>query len=157
MQPVDLPAKIKIRKVLYALCHLPLCSYITSYFIMITHHVLCVSSWNSLRSNTCILIRSWQKLIHPRTENGFPIILSIWCFAESDQRWCWNQENSIPLQLLINNQYISIGSARIRASIRLYTLSHPRNDRDVTERAQWYTLQDASLMHQSRCSFLNAW
>ena len=38
----------------------------------------------------------------------------------------------------------------------IYTLSHPENDRDVTERAQGYTLQDASLMRQSRCSFLNA-
>ena len=26
-----------------------------------------------------------------------------------------------------------------------YTLSHPENDRDVTERAQGYTLQDASF------------
>ena len=32
-----------------------------------------------------------------------------------------------------------------------YTLSHPENDRDVTEHAQGYT------MRQSRCSFLNAW
>ena len=38
-----------------------------------------------------------------------------------------------------------------------YTLSHPENDCDVTERAQGYTLQDASFMRQSRCSFLNAW
>ena len=37
-----------------------------------------------------------------------------------------------------------------------YTLSHPENDRDVTERIQEYTLQDASFMRQSRCSFLNA-
>ena len=37
-----------------------------------------------------------------------------------------------------------------------YTLSHPENDRDVTERAQGYTQQDASFMRQSRCSFLNA-
>ena len=37
-----------------------------------------------------------------------------------------------------------------------YTLSHPENDRDVTERAQRYTLQEASLMRQSPCSFLNA-
>ena len=34
-----------------------------------------------------------------------------------------------------------------------YTLSHPENDRDVTQRAQGYTLQDASCMRQS---FLNA-
>ena len=34
-------------------------------------------------------------------------------------------------------------------------LSHPENDRDVTERVQEYTLQDASFMCQSRCSFLN--
>ena len=39
----------------------------------------------------------------------------------------------------------------------MYTLSHPEKDRDVTERAQGYTLQDASFMRQSsRCSFLNA-
>ena len=38
-----------------------------------------------------------------------------------------------------------------------YTLSHPENDRDVTERAQIYMLQDASLVHQSRWSFLNTW
>ena len=38
-----------------------------------------------------------------------------------------------------------------------YTLSHPENDRDVTERAQVYTLQDTSFIRQSRCSFLNAW
>ena len=36
----------------------------------------------------------------------------------------------------------------------IYTLSHPENDRDVTEHAQGYTLQDASFMRQSRCSFL---
>ena len=36
-----------------------------------------------------------------------------------------------------------------------YTLSHPENVRDVAERAQGYTLQDASFMHQSRCSLLN--
>ena len=36
-----------------------------------------------------------------------------------------------------------------------YTLSHPENERDVTERAQGYMLQDASFMRQSRCSFLN--
>ena len=39
---------------------------------------------------------------------------------------------------------------------RVYTLSHPENDRDVTERAQGYTVQDASFMRQSRCSCLNA-
>ena len=38
-----------------------------------------------------------------------------------------------------------------------YTLSHPENDRDFTERIQEYTLQDASFMRQSRCSFLNTW
>ena len=38
----------------------------------------------------------------------------------------------------------------------VYTLSHPENDRDVTERVQEYTLQYASFMRQSRCSFLNA-
>ena len=27
-----------------------------------------------------------------------------------------------------------------------YTLSHPENDRDATERAQGYTLQDASFI-----------
>ena len=32
-----------------------------------------------------------------------------------------------------------------------------RTPRDVTERAQGYTLQDASFMRQSRCSFLNVW
>ena len=40
---------------------------------------------------------------------------------------------------------------------RLYTLSHPENDHDVTERVQEYTLQDASFMRQYRCSFLNVW
>ena len=40
--------------------------------------------------------------------------------------------------------------------IHVYTLSHPENDRDITERAQGYTLQGASFMRQSRCSFLNA-
>ena len=34
--------------------------------------------------------------------------------------------------------------------------SHPENDRDVTDRVQEYTLQDASFMRQSWCSFLNA-
>ena len=38
-----------------------------------------------------------------------------------------------------------------------YTLSHPENGRDATERARGYTLQDTSFMRQSRCSFLNAW
>ena len=37
-----------------------------------------------------------------------------------------------------------------------YTLSHPENDRDVTDLVQEYTLQDAFFMRQSRCSFLNA-
>ena len=36
-----------------------------------------------------------------------------------------------------------------------YTLFNPENDRDVTERVQEYTRQDASFKHQSRCSFLN--
>ena len=36
-----------------------------------------------------------------------------------------------------------------------YTLSHPENDRDVTDCVQEYTLQDASIMRQSLCSFLN--
>ena len=39
----------------------------------------------------------------------------------------------------------------------VYTLSHPENDRDVTESAQGYTLQDASFVRQSQCSFLNVW
>ena len=39
----------------------------------------------------------------------------------------------------------------------VYTLSHPENVRDVTDRVQEYTLQDASFVRQSRCSFLNAW
>ena len=38
-----------------------------------------------------------------------------------------------------------------------YTLSHPENDVDVTEPVQECMLQDASLMRQSQCSFLNAW
>ena len=37
-----------------------------------------------------------------------------------------------------------------------YTLSHPGNDRDVIERAQGYTLQDAFFMRISLCFFLNA-
>ena len=37
----------------------------------------------------------------------------------------------------------------------IYTLSHPENDRDVTERAKGNTLQDASFMRQSRNSYLN--
>ena len=39
----------------------------------------------------------------------------------------------------------------------LYTLSHPENDRDITDRVQEYTLQDASFMRQSRYSFMNTW
>ena len=39
----------------------------------------------------------------------------------------------------------------------VYTLSHPENDRDVTERDKGNTLQDASFKRQSRNSFLNAW
>ena len=38
-----------------------------------------------------------------------------------------------------------------------YTFSHPKNDRDVTDRAQWYTLQGVSFMRQSKCSFLKVW
>ena len=38
-----------------------------------------------------------------------------------------------------------------------YTLSHPENNHDITEHAQEYTLQEASFMCQSRCSFLNVW
>ena len=38
-------------------------------------------------------------------------------------------------------------------SATTYTLSHPEDDCDVTERAKGYTLQDA----QSRDSFLNMW
>ena len=41
--------------------------------------------------------------------------------------------------------YESIGKSRWMAAIP-YTLSHPENDRDVIERAQGYTLQDASFM-----------
>ena len=37
-----------------------------------------------------------------------------------------------------------------------YTLSHPKYDRDVTERSQRYTLQDASFVRQSRCSFFKS-
>ena len=47
-------------------------------------------------------------------------------------------------------------SKDLYSSEDVYTLSHHENDRDVTERAQGYTLQDASFMRQSRCSFLNA-
>ena len=36
-----------------------------------------------------------------------------------------------------------------------FVWSDPENDCDVTERAQGYTLQDASFMRQSLCSFLN--
>ena len=32
-------------------------------------------------------------------------------------------------------------------------MSHPKNDRDVTERPKWYTLQDVSFMRQSWGSF----
>ena len=43
-----------------------------------------------------------------------------------------------------------------KQGIDIYTLSHPENDRDVTDRVQEYTLQDASFMRQSLCFFLNA-
>ena len=36
-----------------------------------------------------------------------------------------------------------------------YTLSHPENDRDVTDRVQENMLQDAFFTRQSLCSFLN--
>ena len=49
------------------------------------------------------------------------------------------------------------GSHYDNCFILYYTLSHPENERDVTERTQEYTLQYASLLRQSRCSFLNAW
>ena len=35
----------------------------------------------------------------------------------------------------------------------LYTSSHPENDRDVTEHAKGYTLQDESFMRESQESF----
>ena len=44
-------------------------------------------------------------------------------------------------------------SNNVCSSYQRYTLSHPENDRDVTERVQEYTLQDASFMRQSRTSF----
>ena len=37
-----------------------------------------------------------------------------------------------------------------------YIMSHPENDRDVTDRAKGYTLQDASFVRQSRDSLFNA-
>ena len=40
--------------------------------------------------------------------------------------------------------------------VNVYTLSHPENDRDVTDRAKGYTLQDASFVRQSRDSLLNS-
>ena len=38
-----------------------------------------------------------------------------------------------------------------------YTLSHPKNDCDVTGHANGNTLQNASFVHQYRNSFLNVW
>ena len=38
----------------------------------------------------------------------------------------------------------------------LYFVSSRERPCDVTDRAQGYTLQDATFMRQSRCSFLNA-
>ena len=43
-----------------------------------------------------------------------------------------------------------------QCNLLTYTLSQTKNDHDVTERAQEYTLQDASFMRQSWCSFLKA-
>ena len=42
--------------------------------------------------------------------------------------------------------------AIIKLADAVYTLSHPENDRDVTEHVQQYTLQDASLMRQTHIS-----
>ena len=57
------------------------------------------------------------------------------------------------LKLLFMHQ----NCVKFQSILKHYTLSHPENNRDVTERAHGYTLQDTSFMRQSRCSFLNSW
>ena len=47
-------------------------------------------------------------------------------------------------------------AAAEKDTMGFYTLSHLENGRDVTQRAEWLTLQNASFVRQSRDSFLNA-
>ena len=55
----------------------------------------------------------------------------------------------------LNEGKVQLCTSTEKKSRTVYTLSNPENDRDVTDRVQEYTLQDASFMRQSRCSFLN--
>ena len=50
--------------------------------------------------------------------------------------------NRYPLLLISGSGQ---GPMAFETCTKVYTLSHPENDRDVTERAQGYTLQDASI------------
>ena len=61
----------------------------------------------------------------------------------------------IPLPSALHSHLYEFSGNRTKP-VLCYTLSHPENGCEVTERAQGYTLQDASFMRQSRCSFLNA-
>ena len=58
---------------------------------------------------------------------------------------------------LLYHKWHSKGLVCIVTKSGLYTLSHLENDRDVTQRVEGYTLQNASFVRQSRDSFLNAW
>ena len=56
----------------------------------------------------------------------------------------------VPVVEKQNGKLLRVGDKIMCVMIRdLYTLSHPENDRDVTERAQGYTPQDAVFMRQS--------
>ena len=78
------------------------------------------------------------------------IWLNLWIYQSSTLK-----DNYTEQQLFGDCLQILLGPVHDKRTN--YTWSHPENDRDVTERAQGYTLQDASFMRQSRCSFLNAW
>ena len=61
------------------------------------------------------------------------------------------------LSFMCVGEYRGIGIIKCRGVrvCRMYTLSHPKKDRDVTERTYGYTLQDAFFMRQPQCFFLN--
>ena len=53
--------------------------------------------------------------------------------------------------LIVKTEYQLIGQT-VR---HYYTLSHPKNDSDVTESVQGYTLQEASFVRQFLCPIFN--
>ena len=79
----------------------------------------------------------------------YSLSFNVLCSALSYVQLQFELDYGKALQRMVNN-----AEYKVNRPLH-YTLSHPENNRDVTERAQGYTQQDASFMRQSRCSFLN--